>query len=218
MLFTDLEQALYNPKTFTDFQNYKNPVIKLCNQTTKGRPLAYATHLLVPRVVTEDRLNCTVLSLAHRRENTPLMSWNNCTGCQWDVELITKSCPWHAKLWGYGAKILAETHSLIYCYTGTHSLTYSCITLHSSLQPCLWSGAKKHTKKTVWFQSIFQLCSQALKCPTKNSQGSRFAWQHSAHLKTTCSLNDCTMRLYLIMIFSIFPLSPFKLTLLLKIF
>ena len=150
MLFTDLEQALYNSKTFPDFQNYKNPVIKLCNQTTTGRLLAYATHLLVPRVVTEDRLNCTALSLAHRRENTPLMSWNNCTGCQWDVELITKSCPWHAELWGYGAKILAETHSLIYCYTGTHSLTYSCITLHSSLQPCLWSGAKKtHPKNSL---------------------------------------------------------------------
>ena len=153
-LFTDLEQALYNSKTFPHFQNYRNPVIKLCNQTTTGRPLAYATHLLVPQVVViEDRLNCTVLSLAHRREHIthvskqlhwlPVRCW-----------IDTKSCPWHAKLWGYGARILAETHSLIYCYTGTHSLTYSCITLRSSLQPCLWSGAKKHTKTKTTPKSL----------------------------------------------------------------
>ena len=34
------------------------------------------------------------LSLAHRRENTLLLFWKNCTGYQWDSELITKSCPW----------------------------------------------------------------------------------------------------------------------------
>ena len=28
-------------------------------------------------------------------------------------------------------------------------------------------------KKTVWFPSLFQLCSQALECPTTNNQGSR---------------------------------------------
>ena len=40
---------------------------------------------------------CTEISAEDNslgRENALLPSWKNCIGCQWNSELITKSCPW----------------------------------------------------------------------------------------------------------------------------
>ena len=66
---------------------------------------------------------------------------------------------------GYGAGILA----------GTLPQYAPARTLHSSSQPHLWiPSAGENTPKTVWFLSLFQLCSQALECPTTNNQRSRF--------------------------------------------
>ena len=75
--------------------------------------------------------------------------------------------------------------SLVYkCYKGTapeylqeHIPRYvPAWPLHSSLQPHLQipSAAEKKMKKIIiGFPSLFQLCTQALECPTTNNQGSR---------------------------------------------
>ena len=56
----------------------------------------------------------------------------------------------------------------------------------------------KNTKKTVWFPSLFQLCSQALECPTTNNQGSRVLGGVSQSLKTHLFCEWlCTMCLFL---------------------
>ena len=65
----------------------------------------------------------------------------------------------------YSTRILAGTHSPI-CSCMTPSFIIAATPTDSK---CCW---KKHPKK-VWFPSLFQLCTQALECPTTNNQGSR---------------------------------------------
>ena len=75
--------------------------------------------------------------------------------------------------WRYSTGVLA----------GTHSAIYSCMILHLSSQPRLRipSATEKHTKKQPGFRAfsnsgpnLWNALPQILKCPSTNSQGSRF--------------------------------------------
>ena len=85
----------------------------------------------------------------------------------------------------YGARISSGTHS---------QPIYSCTTLSLIIATtptdfkCCWKKKKQEEKeekkkkkeeeekkkKIVWCQSFFQLCSQAVQCPTTNNQRRRF--------------------------------------------
>ena len=101
---------------------------------------------------------------------------------------------------GYGAGILAGTHSPIRSWT-TPSLIIATTPTDSK---CCW----KNTLKAVWFPSLFQLCFKALECSTTNSQGRKHLGGVSRTSENTCTVNDFAPCVFLLLVYDFLSTPP----------
>ena len=125
----------------------------------------------------------TCCSHVHRKKNTLLSSWKNCTGCQWDSELIPRSCPWHTD----ARKVRCRgTSRNSFFVTFLHDLI---IHHHSHAYglKCCW---KTHEKTQFGSElALSQLSSSGT--PYHNQSGKQNpVWSSADVSKPTCFLNE----------------------------
>ena len=134
------------------------------------------------------------------RENTLLPSWKNCIGCQWNSELITKSCPWFTNTTRVRRR---NTCRNSFPDTFMHD-PFS----HHRNHAYWFQVLLKNTLKAVWFPSLFAtlLPSSGMLYHKQSGRQTRrrFAdvWKHPF-----CEWL-CTMCLFLLLVYDFLSITP----------